>query len=408
MLDYAGHELSVDENIFYQNSTSDVLDMLVLAVEPNLWSGCFSLTTLSGQTASGYSLDGNRLEVRLDPPLAANELVSLYLHYNLFLPPADHFHLFGYKTDQINLVDWYPFVVPYNDGWVLHPPGEVGEHLVYNAADFDVTITPTGSITELTIAAGARVSTQNFQLEGARSFAVSISDEFEQSSRSIDDVTVTSYYFHDEKVQGERLLDEVSLALTTYQERFGPYAYPVLSIVEADFYDGMEYDGIFFLGRDFYLADDGTKLNYLIDLAVHETAHQWWFSLVGNDQALEPWLDEALSTYSEYLFYEQNYPNVSEAWWQFRVEAFSPAGYVDSTIYASDDFQTYANAVYLRGAQFLRDLRTRMDDEAFFAFLKDYASQMAGKIATSEDFFRILDYHISGNMSDLLSEYFSP
>ncbi|MEW6094088.1 MAG: M1 family metallopeptidase [Chloroflexota bacterium] len=408
LLDYAAHELSVDENISYQNSTGVVLDMLVLAVEPNLLSGCFSLATLSGQNVSGYSLDGNRLEVWLDPPLAANEFVNLNIRYDLSLPPADHFHLFGYKTDQINLVDWYPFVVPYSAGWVLHPPGEVGEHLVYDAADFDVTITPTGSTTDLIIAASGSLTGGNFRLEGARSFAVSISDEFEQSSRLVDNVTVTSYYFPDEEVQGVRLLDEVSLALTTYQEHFGSYPYPVLNIVEADFYDGMEYTGLFFLGRDFYLADDGTKLNYLIDLAVHETAHQWWFGLVGNDQALEPWLDEALSTYSEYLFYEQNYPAVSEAWWQFRVNAFSPTGYVDSTIYASNDFQTYANAVYLRGAQFLSDLRARIGDEAFFALLNDYAAQMSGKIATRGDFFLILDYHSAANNTDLVNEYFSP
>jgi aminopeptidase N len=219
---------------------------------------------------------------------------------------------------------------------------------------------------------------------------------------------VTSYYFPDEKVQGERLLDEVSLALTTYQERFGPYPYPVLSIVEANFYDGMEYAGLFFLGRDFYLADDGTKLNYLIDLAVHETAHQWWFGLVGNDQAMEPWLDEALATYSEYLFYEEYYPGMAEAWWHFRVETFSPTGYVDSTIYTSGDFQTYANAVYLRGAQFLHDLTARIGDEAFFAFLNDYAAQMSGKIATAEDFFGILQQHASTALPALVGEYFSP
>jgi len=46
----------------------------------------------------------------------------------------------------------------------------------------------------------------------------------------------------------------------------------------------MEYDGLFFLSRDYYTAENGTVLNNLIDIAVHETAHQWWFGLVGNDQ----------------------------------------------------------------------------------------------------------------------------
>jgi len=45
-------------------------------------------------------------------------------------------------------------------------------------------------------------------------------------------------------------------------------------------------------------------------------------------------------------------------------------------------------------------------DEAFFAFLKDYAVQMAGKRATSVDFFRILRQHTGADISDILSAYF--
>jgi hypothetical protein len=33
--------------------------------------------------------------------------------------------------------------------------------------------------------------------------------------------------------------------------------------------------------------------------AAHETAHQWFYSLVGNDQARDPWLDEGLATWAE-------------------------------------------------------------------------------------------------------------
>ena len=37
-------------------------------------------------------------------------------------------------------------------------------------------------------------------------------------------------------------------------------------------------------------------------LAAHETGHQWWFERVASDEAKEPWLDEALTTYSELVF----------------------------------------------------------------------------------------------------------
>lgn len=36
---------------------------------------------------------------------------------------------------------------------------------------------------------------------------------------------------------------------------------------------GMEYDGLYFLGREYFATYDGTPHNYLSALAAHETAH---------------------------------------------------------------------------------------------------------------------------------------
>jgi hypothetical protein len=413
MLDYAAHSLSVDETITYTNSTGCELDRLVLAVEPNLWKGCFALgeLRLDGQPAGEMTLDGDRLEVPLAAPLAPDGTLDLFLHFDLNLPPADEYHVFGYNNLQANLVDWYPFVVPYvaGQGWLLHPPAEVGEHLVYDESNFDMTLHLTGQSTAVIIAASAPAEPisygWHYHLENVRSFAFSASPDYQTASASTGGVTVTSYYLQDEAMQGQAVLDEVAKALATYSALFGPDPYPSLGIVESPFYDGQEYDGLFFLSQDFYTAYDGTVLNNLVDIAVHETAHQWWFGSVGNDQALEPWLDEALATYSERLFYEENYPEVT-AWQAFRVDAYAPTGWVDMDIYHGGDFRTYANAVYLRGAQFLQVLRERIGDENFLAFLKDYAEQMAGQRATAGDFFRILRLHSSADISDIIAEYF--
>jgi aminopeptidase N len=79
---------------------------------------------------------------------------------------------------------------------------------------------------------------------------------------------------------------------------------------------------------------------------------------------------------------------------------------VDSSIYDLGSFRPYTDAVYLRGAEFMEDLRVRVGDEAFFAFLKDYAAQMAYQRATAEDFFRILRQHTDVDFSDIVSSYF--
>jgi len=412
-LDYAGHVLTTDETIHYLNSSGETLKSLVLAVEPNLWKDCFvpGSMTVNGQTISDFTLISDKLEIPLFVPLPPDGSMDLFLHYDLHLPATDVYHVFGYNDYQTNLVDWYPFIVPYvpGQGWLLHPIANVGEHLAYDVESFDMTLHLTDPNLHAVIAASAPSEAITFgwryRLENVRSFAFSVSTRYKTASTKVNGVTLKSYFFDSESAQGQTVLGEVAKALITFDSLYGPDPYPSLSIVESPFYDGMEYDGLFFLSRDYYLAENGTVLNNLIDIAVHETAHQWWFGSVGNDQAMEPWLDEALATYSERLFYEQNYPDVN-AWQAFRIDAYNPAGWVDTDIYHGVDFRTYTNAVYLRGAQFLEALRGRVGDEVFFAFLKDYATQMAGKIATSTDFFRIFRQHSSADISDLISGFF--
>jgi aminopeptidase N len=50
---------------------------------------------------------------------------------------------------------------------------------------------------------------------------------------------------------------------------------------------GIEYPNLVFEG-----------LRGIDRVTTHELGHQWFFSLVGNDQAASPWLDEALATYA--------------------------------------------------------------------------------------------------------------
>ena len=131
-------------------------------------------------------------------------------------------------------------------------------------------------------------------------------------------------------------------------------------------------------------------------IAVHETAHQWWYGAVANNQATEPWLDEAMATYSEHVFYEDNYPGLIDWWWSFRIYSHGAAGWVDSRLYDTSTFRGYVNAVYFNGARFLQSLRDRIGDEAFFAFVRDYYARSNGRIVSANDFFNILDLHTSG------------
>jgi hypothetical protein len=422
--DHARHALAVNQSIHYTNDTLASLPDLVLLVEANRYPGVFQLDRLSwgtGEAVQDYSLEANRLVIPLPQPISPGGQLALEIAYNLALPPipedSDEYKPvpFGYTSRQVNLVDWFPFLPPYRAGagWLAHDPWFFGEHQVYAVADYEVEIEVSGSAEPLVLAASSLPASQGgntyrYTLAGARTFAISLSPYYQVYTRQVGTTTVQSYglpYFEE---GAQAALQYTAEALEIYNELFGAYPHPSLSVVVADFLDGMEYDGLYFLSRGFYNLYDGTPAGYLTIIAVHETAHQWWYGRVGNDQALEPWLDEALCTYSERLYYEFSRPELADWWWAYRVGYYKPAGRVNGSVYDYSGFRPYRDAVYLRGAQFLEALRQQVGDEAFFAFLKDYPARMAGKQATSEDFFSILAEHSPADIANLQQEFFLP
>jgi hypothetical protein len=414
LMDYAGHIVAVGEDVVYPNPSNEALPSIVLAVNPNLWNGVFYLQALSvnDQPWSNLTLAGQWLTVNLDSPLQQGETVKIGLNYQLTLPYSSaKFENFGYTNRQTNLIDWYPFVVPYQPGvgWILHDPYPYGENLVYPLADFRVRLSFADPANPPVVAASSPASLEDgalvYNLPSARNFTISASNEFLFSTADANGVTIYNYYFAEDASAAAMTLELTSMAVETYSARFGPYPHTSLSAVETDLNDGLETDGLYFLASSFYRAYNGTVRNNLAVISVHETAHQWWYGAVASDQALEPWLDEALATYSEHVFYETNYPDLVNWWWNWRIISRA-GGYVDWRLYDTTTFQSYVGAVYFNGANFLHDLRVRIGDEAFFAFLQDYYARNQGRIASSDDFFAILDTHTSANYADLLRNYF--
>jgi hypothetical protein len=429
VLDYYGHSLTISETIGYVNPTSEPIPNLTLVVESNRWPGSFtmvSLTWAGGSTIDAYDLQDAQLQIPLSQPLQPGEELGLQLAYRLELPeiplptgvtrPVPY----GYSGKQTNIVDWYPYIPPYvpGTGWLVHPKWGFGEHQVFDVADFDVSLSLAEPIPGLVIAASAPDEPVGerfrFHLEAARTFALSASTDYVLLTTTVGGVTINSYSFPYDQNAGQQVLHDTAAALALYSRIFMPYPHASLSVVEADFLDGMEYDGLFFLSRGFYNLYDGTPQGYLTFIAAHETAHQWWYGIVGNDQALEPWLDEGMCTYMEHIFYENVYADYATAsgesivdwWWYYRVNFYGPTGWVDGSIYDFNLFRPYRDAIYLNGAKFLQDLRTMIGDEAFFDFLKDYARRDAGHIATAGVFFAILKDHTSNDLDGLLAKYF--
>ncbi len=420
-LDYAAHTLSVEQRIDYTNVTSETLPDLMLNVHPNHSKNTFELNELrvdmDGELVKPevFPLDVT-MRVELPRPLNPDEHIALLLDYTLNLPkiqPDEEFSKggFGYSNRSVSLGNWYPVMAPYREeedkGWYGLNYFPVGDPYVTEVADYNVTI----STTEDIIVAGTGLETRtggrwHYEVDQARSFAFAASDRYEVATAQMGDVTVHSYYFPNSAEAGQVALETATQAMELFTELYGPYPFADYRVAETEFAGGMEFSGLTFIGSTFYDGYDGTTRTPLLPLIAHEAAHQWFYGLVGNDQLTEPWLDEAPAEYSAFLYYERYLPNDTDWWWFYAVDQWAPVGKIDNLIYVFRDNREYYDAVYRRGAQFMRDLREVMGDPAFFAFLEEYQRRYAYQLISSRDFFSLVQEFTTADLIPLQEEYF--
>ena len=51
--------------------------------------------------------------------------------------------------------------------------------------------------------------------------------------------------------------------------------------------------------EDLKNLDEGKRYDHIETHIPHEVAHQWFYSVIGNDPYNEPWLDEAFAEFFE-------------------------------------------------------------------------------------------------------------
>lgn len=416
ILDYEEKTVDSRQRITYRNDTGEVLDDIVLNIEPNRWANAFTINevklfnTADGTFNPGYTLTGRRLYIELPEPLEEHCTVEFEITSTLDVPMiAGGVEAFkgylGYSPRQINLGHWLPVMAPRINGeWLTRQAMFVGEQEVVEKADWDVTLSLVNAPETVSIA-GAGIIEElddnrwHFTHQSARDLTLSIGDGFDKVQTQTESGTIIEVYsFSDAQIITDQgIIDSANHALNvalrsfeSYESLFGDYPYERVVIVQGDFPDGMEFSGLVFVSTDWFKGYTGDPASFLTLITVHEVSHQWWYAQVGNDPAVSPWLDEALATYSEYIFLEEFYPHLKDWWWEFRVRSHNPQGFVDSTVYEFTTIRDYINAVYLRGVSMLHAIRIDIGTEAFFELLRAYADTETGKIATPEDFWALM------------------
>ena len=162
---------------------------------------------------------------------------------------------------------------------------------------------------------------------------------------------------------------EVVRAMRAHVRRFGPFPYQHLSVaVIPDLRGGIEYPGAILLG-----TGQGTDAT-----ASHEVAHEWFYGLVGNDQARDPWLDESFATYAEGL------DRGTSGRYRSATIPADGRGRVGAPMTYWEGRPSYYRSVYVQGAAALLSARAAAP-AAFDQQVRCYIARNAHRIATPGD-----------------------
>lgn len=348
-------------------------------------------------TAVAYNIEGlddNILNVPLSTELFPGERVSISMVYKITLPNSKH--RLGYTSNTVNLGNFYPIACHYTEGGFLTDPYySNGDPFITDMANYTVSVL--APVNYVVASSGDRQPSQDinsmtrhsFIGKVIRDFAIVMSTKFNKLSQTVGDTTV-EYYFYSDRTPNDSLIAAAD-SIKTFSNMIATYPYKTYTVVETDFcYAGMEYPMLSMI------ASGQTKVNQETAI-IHETAHQWWYGLVGNDQIRNSWMDEGLAEYYTMNFYRVNTEYNINAKVEMTKSYKSYALYIDvltnyanaidisfrqSNLYRSEN--EYILMSYLKGMLLFDSLKQTLGEEKFDRAIKKYYSEGKLKINSVE------------------------
>jgi hypothetical protein len=429
---------SAEQTVFYINNEEVDLDKIYFHIYPNAFRekdtapflfdsyedaypygfkpGYIEIYEISvdGKKISNFNIKGKGntiLEIPLENSLKPGQKTEVYMKYHVVLPPAQD--RFGYGEKTFNLGNWYPIAAVYDDeGWNLDPYYSIGDPFYSDIGNYEVTIkapkdiviATSGSIIDERIQGDNKI----WEIEAVlvRDFAWVASEHFTKVERNVDGTTVKLYFLENNSEINKFAVDVSCNAVEIFNDVFGKYPYKDFSVVATSFPSGMEYPGIVFIG-DKYYSDD--YKGYLEIVIVHETAHQWWYGVVGNDEVDEAWLDESITTYSEVIYAdekygdkvaEEYYQNNIEGGYRYRKSLIQSNEVVVKSLNKFTDWNDYGALVYDKGAMFIHEIEREYGEEVLYKTLKEYYNNYRFLNATTEDFIKVCETVIGEELDE--------
>lgn len=343
-------------------------------------------------------ISGTMMKVLLPKPIIQGQSSKIEMNYTLHLPQG------GTRLNQFKntafLAQWYPMlVVKDKEGWHKDPYTTVGDPFYTVMSDFDVTFgVPKGYNV---ISTGHDVkqdwdrSTNQVRItqENVRDFAAVLTRDYKVTRGNAGDVEVNLWYVQGMEDVSKPLLNAAVSGMNYFSQHFGKYPYKEVDVVLGETgygIAGMEYPGLVTS-----VCKVPSRLGTVpaVNVVVHELAHQWWYGVVGNNQVKEPWLDEGLTTFSEFLYMQEKMKQDERELLQRAAlktdEIYQKTGLSSGEALYKYPDEIYGLMVYIRPAAMMYNLIEKIGREKVLEILKTYYQQYQFKVATSKDFFQV-------------------
>lgn len=353
-----------------------------------------------------YSLSGlhyTTLKLELDKPLKVKEHLEITIDFQLKIPTSRD--RIGHYDGSYIFANWYPVAAVYDEkGWNLDPFYDIGDPFYSDVADYMVNITlpekyilaSTGENVKENVKGGMR--TQSITAKSVRDFAWAASNKFKLKTMEVDGVKIKCYFINSNTKSIDKALSTAAEAIRIFNKSFGGYPYTSYSVVESLFPTGMEYPGMVLIPNSYF---EGNKsMLGLEGVIVHETAHQWWYGVVGNNEVDEAWFDEGLATYSKVIYFEKVYgAEFAEDYYNKNIKSTyeSKRKNIKSNeitlkpLYEFEGWREYDTLAYKKAAIIFHTIRKELGDEKFYELLGSYYNKYKFKNATTKDFIRAVE-----------------
>lgn len=389
--------LNVTQEILYVAPEDE--NRIVLNVYANAFSSTNSaidiLSLQINRKTVDYEIYGAKNTLmKLPCSLKKGHTASISLKYRVTLPKSDT--RLGITANGIsNLACFYPVIARYENGWREDAYCDIGDPFYHDIASFYVSLTvdeslqvaSSGKILEVN-PTGKSKKTIEIEAENIRDFAMAVGKAYVLSDvTEIDGRKVALNYFYFEDPYPQQTLKHIENSLATFSKIYGAYPYDVFTVAQSNLSGagGMEY-GTFVTVSKIMSRDE------YFDVITHETAHQWWYNVVGSDQINAPWLDEGLTEFStayfHYLSDDKAKYNAEMASMRKSYSAFYShenlgfSGKMNRPLSSYVTDGEYVAVTYFKGALLFDALHSLTGDAKFQSALKRYFDENAFGIAT--------------------------